>query len=635
LRIFNLLNIFEDKDYNSISSIVKLIKGYHSITEDKRELKSFDFSTNEILKEEYENTLSEKISQLNIETLGVLEENVKLLEVLTRTEFELLLTTLEPYSGEFRLSVTNLRKAFSKRNPIQWNKAIESSIIKDWDIMVSYGGLTLESTSHNEQKQFFEEWKAKGILELNLYYRCRKPITHENLTSKNIEHNHQIYLRARVFAKLERLFKTRTEIVLDTIDILKVYINREVKPIIHVLLSISMGVTDEKLQSDIQKYEEELSYLLSSNQKTIQLNRNLKYINCDDDLKQIKNQIIVITKSLSAKSRLLSKCKNQIFNLIKLIRFKYFGALHQLKIDEIREQIENMKDNLSPIVDEYAILFKNQLDNLYKKLLPSLNSDKLVTNYNTIRAYILNTLQEDTKSGVTQDIEYSKFVEEGLFMNNYKLIVDHIRTLSKDEANKYFTEIISEISELNNYLKNINNPNKSTLDEKSEKNIRSVLPKYFGKFSLSHLDHYLKFGSRLLIALRELETLYNTELEFTDKKILLRKISYFEIIDAKGSVGGKSYIVSMKLFGYKSSDNLSLEFALGPIAYEELKRPMASLEFTIIKYMLYFGKKIEAADEKKLVFCDLGKCDKENSVHIHEKNSLIFSTFESRYLKLD
>jgi hypothetical protein len=321
----------------------------------------------------------------------------------------------------------------------------------------------------------------------------------------------------------------------------------------------------------------------------------------------------------------------KVFNLIKLIRFKYFRVVKLLKIEELREELGNMKDNLIQTVDEYAIHFKKQFDNHYKNLITNLDTDRLKTNYNTIRADSFDILQEDIKTKITQDIEYTKFVGEGLFMNHYKLIVDHVQTLSKDGAiNNYLTEIIDEVKQLKKYLENIHNQGKSILDYKKEKrDINSILSKYFAKFNLNNLHHYLKFGSRLLIALEELKNLYNTKLEFTDNKILLKNISYFEIIETEGTQVGKRNVVSMKLFGYKSKENVSLDFALGPSVYEDIKKPIASLQFTIIKYMLYFGKKIEAAN-KKLVYCDLGKCDENNSIDIHEKNSLIFSSLESR-----
>jgi hypothetical protein len=271
-----------------MSSVVKLIKGYHSIIEEKRELKPFVFDTNEILGEVNlgKNDFSQKISQLNIETLDVLDGNIKLLEDLTLTEFELLLNTLEPYLDKFSLSVEKLRKAFIERNAVEWNEAIESSTIKSWDIMASYKRL---SSNTNGMERVLEEWKEKGTLEWNLYYnKFRELITTENLADNNITPDNQIYLRARVFAKLERLFNARNKIVPDTIDVLKKYINRNIKPIVRVLLRILMGETGEILHSDIEKYEKKLNCLLrSGNEKNYELNRNIKGKNSDDGFKQI------------------------------------------------------------------------------------------------------------------------------------------------------------------------------------------------------------------------------------------------------------------------------------------------------------------------------------------------------------
>jgi hypothetical protein len=621
LRLFKSLEITDDIDYEAIDSVVKVIRGYNSIVESK-DHKSFDFTAENVssesnMEDDYlkTKTFSDTIAQLNIKSLIILESDIKLLAAETPNEFEHLLGILEQYAKsiseegehkEFAHSLKTLRNAFESKDREEWNEAIaKSKTIQAWDVK-------------NSDPIRVKSYDTGHDLELNLYFMDNEYIT--PISIEQTSRHKQKYIKARIVEKLKRLFNTRINMVSDALDVFKIYISTDIKPTLDELLRVLMeeatlpqeGKKDDEIEmnhipvgigNNVAKKLRVIEDVVKKDRKATADNVH--------EFNQIQNQIEKISKLISVNSELNhKKYGNHIFNLIKSIRLKYFSALHELGIEKLRQEIAMLKKNLNERLGEYIILFRHQFDKIYNDLKPKLDAQ-------------MSQLSE--KYNNNKDV-----VTERMFMEPYKHVLGKIRQ-SGDV--KILDEEMKKINELNNSLKFY----KSAKGDENRKILATISEKHllnyfnFKNFDLRiNLEHYTKFSTRLAVILAELNVLYNTELEFSNKKVLLRNVSHFEIKDEESSKDSNKRLITIYLFDKKQE----LKFEVTSLNYNILKPYITSLGLTITKWLLYFGK-----DEisqfnygNDLIYYDsVGSA--ANKIKVRETNSLIFSYLNSVYYR--
>jgi hypothetical protein len=696
LTLFNSLQIIEAEDFQSINTFIKIIRGYSPIVEDKRKLEGFVYDLEGILTSVNKDVpykqiiFSDKITLLRIELVDNLDRDLKLLENVIPSEFEHVLDILRQLIQpdvkveEWEGFIGKLKIAFDNGNVEMWDEALGSMKIGRWDIMNSKEGLHL---SADERQKLSELFRPEQTREKYLYLKSHEFNTPAGLNRKGVDEeddDKQIYLKAIVYEKLKRLFNSRININPSAVEILRIYICTEIKPILNVLLEIfekgEKIETDEMLSSQISAYEKDLIYISSSDgdntlelvkleEIKLSLTKN-KNTYCDD-FKQLEKKLIILKNLFFSESGIFDQNEKYIFNLLKLIRFKYFSAIQILKIEKLRSQVTQLKENLTDKLNEYIALFKSQFHMIYQSLKPKLDQiRKAQEDHHNIKAEQrkekIEEIEGETIKASDRRIENDIEFSENRFTKHIQLILDNIQKIINKRLpvnnnaglelgidDKLMLEYMQEerrynkpitvknylawesahADELHNFLKTFKRANmgKGIRDKKGfiEK-IEALLSKRFEiadfKFE-EYFEHYFKYSDRLLTALKELRALYDIKLEFTvGGGIFLHELSYFEIEDKKGDK--ELRIVSITLFGGgQSLKYLVYHVKSASDEYQELKRVVMSLEFIITKYFLYFGKDNRTNYGGKLIYYYPEKTE----IDVDEKNSLIYYYLDSIY----
>jgi hypothetical protein len=694
LEKFNSLEIVNPEDQKSINRLIEIILGYITILEDEKKSEPIYPSMERILFEQYRlkgayaYIFSGCIDNLGIEDLVVLERNQKILAAEATNEFDHLLDVLENYSDnfeegkDFKDSITSLKNAFNTKIAHWVNEKTKDSI-QAWDFMDSQNKLSLDDKDLKvmKKKNEFNISKTKQNLERKLYPENKAPITPTSLASE--EGNKQIYLKARTFEKLVRLFKTQTDMTPNAVKLFKKYVITAIKPFLNVLLGIfrkrELSEVDVSLESQFAKYtgvetKEEKQAL--TKYEFEQVNNYIESLEndiisekkVDKEFKQIQHQFQILKEKFNKQTTIFKDNEERIFNLFKLLRFKYYSALKLLKIKDTSILVEKLKEVLPQNIEEYITLFKNQFDNLKLSVQQLGDNLKAKTTIRTIEM----TKPEDSFTGVKNDdiwVNTAKDTEhaEFEFKKHFKLIFDNIekiiskplivnniegKTEQEDElklnhlkpkklnggsitVKNYIEWEIAHAEELHNLLQTFKInfmgegiPNK----ESFVKDCETFLSKYFNMGGLEfdeYFENYFKFSEHLVTSLRELKALYDTKLKFkSGREIPLSDISHFKIED-KLAVDESTQIVSIRLFDWGLKELKSLEYRVGGTSddYRELMRIVMSLEFVMTKFFLYFGNDNRTIPNKMLIYYD----SKRIGMDVDEKHSLIYSYLDSIY----